>query len=84
MNAFDGVKVFSATMVHDRNILGEKVTAWLVDRAKTIDVVDIKVTQSSDDAFHCICIVLFFRRVTPNVSTGSSSDRPQSVRPPRR
>lgn len=62
MSVFDGVKVFSATMVHDRNALGEKVTAWIRDNAKTLDVVDIVVTQSSDHAFHCIAISIFTKR----------------------
>lgn len=62
MSVFDGVKVFSATMVHDRGMLGEKVTQWIHDRAKTIDVVDIVVTQSSDEAFHCITISIFYKR----------------------
>ena len=44
---FNGVKVFSATMVADRDQLGEKVT-------------DIVITQSSDEAFHCIAITVFF------------------------
>jgi len=70
MNAFDGVKVFSATMVHDRATLGEKVTAWMTDHAKTIEVVDIKVTQSSDEAFHCIAITVFYKRRAADTKRG--------------
>jgi len=56
---FNGVKVFSATMVTDRERLGEKVTAWL--RAHPHHhVVDIVVTQSSDERFHCIAITVFY------------------------
>jgi hypothetical protein len=62
VNAFDGVKVFSATMVHDRAALGEKVTAWMTDHAKTVEIVDIVVTQSSDNAFHCLVITVFYKR----------------------
>ena len=59
MSAFNGVKVFSATMVKDRNELGEKVTEWI--RAHpTFDIVDINVSQSSDASFHCIAITLFY------------------------
>lgn len=29
MGKFNGVKVFSATMVADRQVLGEKVTEWI-------------------------------------------------------
>jgi hypothetical protein len=56
---FNGVKVFSATMVADREQLGEKVTAWLQNnpQAKATDMV---ITQSSDEAFHCIAITVFF------------------------
>jgi hypothetical protein len=62
MSAFDGVKVFSATMVADRLVLGEKVTDWLAANAKTLDVIDTVVTQSSDHAFHCIAITIFYKR----------------------
>jgi hypothetical protein len=56
---FNGVKVFSATMVADRDQLGEKVTDWMAkNQAKK--VTDIVITQSSDEAFHCIAITVFF------------------------
>ena len=59
MGKFNGVKVFSATMVADRQVLGEKVTEWI--RAHpALEIVDYLVTQSSDDAFHCIAITLFY------------------------
>ena len=58
---FEGVKVFSATMVRDREVLGETVTKWLDARKGEIDVVDKIVTQSSDESFHCITITLFYR-----------------------
>lgn len=61
MNAFDGVQVFSSTMVAERAVLGEKVTKWLADNQKRIVVVDIEVTQSSDDAYHCTAIWVFYR-----------------------
>lgn len=56
---FNGVKVFSATMAHDREQLGEKVTNWLREHTD-YRIVDYRVTQSSDEAFHCIAITLFF------------------------
>jgi len=55
---FDGVKVFSATMINDRQRLGEVVTEWL--QRQSIDVVDISITQSSDASFHCITVVVFY------------------------
>ncbi len=60
-HAFDGVKVFSATMAQDRDQLGEKVTAWLRSRPD-IEIVDTVVTQSSDEAFHCLAITVFYRQ----------------------
>ena len=56
---FNGVKVFSATMVADRDQLGEKVTAWMAGNPQ-LKVTDIVITQSSDEAFHCIAITVFF------------------------
>lgn len=58
---FNGVKVFSATMVADRDQLGEKVTAWITANKGAKNVTDIVITQSSDEAFHCIAITVFFR-----------------------
>ena len=56
---FNGVKVFSATMVAERERLGEKITDWLRKNPQ-IDVRDMVVTQSSDEAFHCLAITVFF------------------------
>ena len=63
MSAFNGVKVFAATMVAQRQTLGEQVTAWLEDaRAHRpgFQLVDMVVSQSSDEAFHCITVVIFY------------------------
>ena len=56
---FSAVKVFSATKTSDRSRLGEVVTDWL--RSRKVDVVDAKVVQSSDYAFHCLSIILFLK-----------------------
>ena len=56
---FNGVKVFSATMVSERERLGEKVTEWLKSNPG-FEVRDMVVTQSSDEAFHCLAITVFF------------------------
>ncbi len=58
---FNGVKVFSATMAQERDQLGEKITQWLSSNP-TVEVVDKIVTQSSDEAFHCLAITLFFNQ----------------------
>lgn len=56
---FNGVKVFSATMAQERDQLGEKITQWLSVHPG-VEIVDKIVTQSSDEAFHCLAITLFF------------------------
>jgi hypothetical protein len=58
-DAFNGVKVFSATMVGERDRLGERVTEW-IQRHPQCDVRGVYVTQSSDEAFHCLAITLFY------------------------
>ena len=62
MQAFTGVKVFSATMFQERQQLGEVLTAWLAANPE-VDVVDREVMLSSDNQFHCLSIVLFYNRL---------------------
>jgi len=56
---FTGVKVFSATKAKEREELGETITRWLKANPD-VDLVDKVVSQSSDNEFHCLSIVLFF------------------------
>ncbi len=56
---FNGVKIFSATMMAGRSRLGDKVTDWLHENPQAWPR-DIVVTQSSDEAFHCIAITVFY------------------------
>ncbi len=58
-NTFNGVKIFSATMAQDRDRLGERITAWIREH-QDFEIVDTVVTQSSDEAFHCLVISLFY------------------------
>jgi hypothetical protein len=58
--SYDGIKVFSATLAARRQRLGDDVTAWL-QANPTLVPVDAVVRQSSDEAFHCFTIVLFWR-----------------------
>ena len=58
---FTGVKVFSATKAREREELGETITRWLQANAD-LEVVDKVVSQSSDDEFHCLSIVFFYRQ----------------------
>ena len=46
-------------MAPERDSLGDKITAWLRDNPNC-EVVDTIVTQSSDEAFHCLAITLFY------------------------
>jgi hypothetical protein len=62
--SFNSVKVFSATTATDRENLGERVSQWL-EAHKSCEVVDRVVTQSSDDAYHCIAITLFYNEPSP-------------------
>jgi len=74
---FTGVKVFSATKAKDRDDLGEQVTRWL--RANSdLEIVDRTVVQSSDNEFHCLTVVLFYRnraaaKPAPKPGTGTTS-----------
>jgi hypothetical protein len=47
-------------MTRDRAQLGERITTWLGEHPG-YEIVDKVVTQSSDNAYHCIAITLFWR-----------------------
>jgi hypothetical protein len=57
---FTAVKVFSTTLARDREAMGENITRWLKENGN-IEIVDKKVTQSSDKEFHCLTITIFYR-----------------------
>jgi hypothetical protein len=61
---FNGVKVFSATMAQERENLGERITEWLRTHPR-VEIVDTVVSQSSDEAFHCLAITVFYREELP-------------------
>jgi hypothetical protein len=56
--AFSTVKVFSCTMAREREQLGERITEWLKQHPE-LTPVDTIVSQSSDQAFHCLSVTLF-------------------------
>ena len=58
---FTGVKVFSATKAKEREELGETITRWLKAN-EGVELVDTVVKQSSDNEFHCLSIILFFKQ----------------------
>ncbi len=67
-SAFNGVKVFSATMIADRAQLGEKASAWIAQHP-TYSLVDMTVSQSSDSSFHCLAITIFYLEKLPSTMT---------------
>ncbi|HXU03577.1 MAG TPA: hypothetical protein VN903_21575 [Polyangia bacterium] len=52
------VKVFSATKAQDREVLGDRVSAWL-EANPQLEVTQTVVNCSSDRKFHCLSFVLF-------------------------
>jgi folate-dependent tRNA-U54 methylase TrmFO/GidA len=60
-NQFTAVKVFSTTLARDREMMGETITDWL-RKHPDIEIVDKVVSQSSDREFHCLSVVLFYRK----------------------
>jgi hypothetical protein len=61
----DGVKVFSATKQKDRDELGETATRWLREKKNSIQLIEKTVTQSSDNEYHCLTIIFFYRHLNP-------------------
>ena len=57
--SFNSVKVFSATMMQDREHLGDVVTDWIQSNP-AVEITEIIVTQSSDEAFHCLAMTVFY------------------------
>jgi hypothetical protein len=52
------VQVFSATKNREREMLGERVSAWMAANPQ-LQVVRTVVQLSSDRYFHCLSMVLF-------------------------
>ena len=47
-------------MFADRSALGDKVTEWIANNPHR-KLAEIVVTQSSDAAFHCVTISVFYQ-----------------------
>lgn len=47
-------------MFADRGQLGDRITAWIASGPPR-KLTDIVVTQSSDAAFHCVTISIFYQ-----------------------
>jgi hypothetical protein len=52
-------------MVRERAALDEKINHWLAANAGAIEIDDIVIRQSSDEAFHCLSITIFYKRKAP-------------------
>jgi hypothetical protein len=59
---FDGAAVFSTTMQRGREQLGERISRWLANHPDLVPV-DTVVAHSSGREFHCLTVVVFWRRV---------------------
>jgi len=57
-DGFLKVKVFSATMAKEREVLGERATAWMQQNKIAPKKTD--VLQSSDESFHCLSLVIWY------------------------
>lgn len=53
-------KVFSATKASDRVVLGDAVTQFLASK-EVKELVDRNVLLSSDNEFHCLTIVIWYK-----------------------
>lgn len=55
------VKTFSATKSEDRQNLGDQISSWLRKvEGQGVKIIDKSVLQSSDNAFHCLSVVIFY------------------------
>ena len=63
MQKFTGIKVFSATKAREREELGEVIGKWM-NNHPDIEIVDRDVRQSSDNEFHCLTIILYYRNAS--------------------
>jgi hypothetical protein len=54
-----GVKVFTATKAREREAIGDRITEWLRSSPPS-EIVDVQVTQSSDEEFHCLTVSIMY------------------------
>ena len=57
---FTGVRIFTSTLSAARAQLGDEVTRW-IDANPQFQTTEIVQTQSSDRAYHCLTLTLFYR-----------------------
>ncbi len=59
MVVYQGAKVFTATKAKEREELGTRLTEWLRQHPE-VKIKNTTVTQSSDNEFHCLTIIVFY------------------------
>jgi hypothetical protein len=59
MVEYQGAKVFTATKAREREELGNHLTRWLSENPD-VKLKNTTVTQSSDNEFHCLTIIVFY------------------------
>ena len=59
MVEYQAVKVFTATKAREREELGNHITRWLSENPEVV-IKNTTVTQSSDNEFHCLTIIVFY------------------------
>ncbi len=57
---FTGLKVFSATKAREREEISDRINDW-IGANRNVDIVGYEVRQSSDNAFHCLTIILIYK-----------------------
>lgn len=57
---FTGVRIFTSTLSAARAQLGDEVTRW-IDANPQFQTTEIVQTQSSDRAYHCLTLTVFYR-----------------------
>jgi hypothetical protein len=64
---YHAVKVFTATKAREREALGEVMTAWLCRMEGEIEIVETRTLQSSDQQFHCLTLIVFYRLLSSDL-----------------
>lgn len=57
---FDGMVIFGASKHVDRERLGADVTDWR-QRNSNATITEVRTMQSSDNEFHCVTIIIFYK-----------------------
>lgn len=72
---YDGLQVFSATRLRDRNQLGTRIADWMRKNPDKV-MVGQRVVQSSDRSYHCLTVLLFWALAASPWGRPDVSSRP--------